>query len=392
MSQTASDLNKKKTSDHNSKDNERWLTINGKRFHYIWLRDNCICPACRHPTSFQKINDISTFSSIPKPLSVVIEEDQVIITWQEEPIHQSIFPIAWLMDYAYDQDAGTNNLHQKLELHKKQEILWDRAWIETNLPRKYDINTDDFDAWTEQILTLGFAILKINNHQDLENLISKIGPRDPFEGERVLFPVKSVPGATDLSETGYALDPHGDYETYKFGPHLLQFLYCVENRATGGESFLIDAFKVAKDFRQNHPSYFNLLVKTPIQFQQIYTDWQYYYRRSRQIIELDRKEQVRAIYFGHSHAYNWDLSFEQMEEYYEAYCAFSCALKDPSYHYCFRLEPGECIAVQNFRVLHGRNAFDANSGVRQLDVSYTRWDYFIARENFKLFQTLYLND
>ncbi len=31
-----------------------YITVNGKRFHHIWLRDNCLCPECRHPTSFQK--------------------------------------------------------------------------------------------------------------------------------------------------------------------------------------------------------------------------------------------------------------------------------------------------------------------------------------------------
>lgn len=392
MTSTIPSLNQEKLLDNNQKKDNRWITINGKRFHHIWLRDNCLCPKCRHPTSFQKINDISEFSSIPEPLSVVEEDDKLTITWQEEPVHQSVFPISWLMDYAYDQDAGRDNLHQKLELRKNQEILWDKSWIETNQPQKYEINTDDFDSWTDQISTLGFAILHIKDHQDLLSLLSDIGPLHKMEGGREVFSVRSTPEATDLSETGYGLPPHIDYECWMYAPHLLEFIYCAENETNGGKSLLVDGFKVAENFRRNHPEYFNLLVKTPVQFQQIYTDWQYYYRRSRSLIEIDRKGEITGVYFGHSHAYNWDLEFDIVEDYYEAYCAFYNYLKNPNYQYCFRLQPGDCMVTKNFRVCHGRKAFDPDSGIREMKTSYIPWDYFVARENFKLFKDLYLQE
>ncbi|NER78229.1 MAG: DUF971 domain-containing protein [Leptolyngbya sp. SIO1D8] len=390
MAQPKVTLNQAQDLGHNNQDNKHWITIKGKRFHYIWLRDNCLCPACRHPTSFQKINDISTFSSIPKPLSVVVEEDQVTITWQEEPIHQSVFPITWLMDYAYDQDAGTHNLHQKLELYKKQEILWDRVWIEANPPEKHDINMVHSNTWTEQILTRGFAILHIRYHQDLLDLISHIGPLHRMEGGTEVYSVKSIPTVTDLAHTGYGINPHCDYESFAYAPHLLEFIYCVENEAEGGESILVDGFKVAENFRQNHPQKFDLLVNFPIQFEQVFLENQYHHRRSRSVIELDRKGEISGVYFAHFHACNWDLPFDKLEDYYAAYCAFYNYLKDPAYQYCFRLQPGDCIVTKNFRVFHGRKAFDPSSGAREMKISYTPWDYFIGREKFKLFQDLYL--
>ncbi|EAW34383.1 TauD/TfdA family dioxygenase [Lyngbya sp. PCC 8106] len=80
-----------------------------------------------------------------------------------------------------------------------------------------------------------------------------------------------------------------------------------------------------------------------------------------------------------------------MEKFYEAYSQFFRYLKSPDYQYHFRSEAGNCRMVQNFRVLHGRTAFDANSGPRHLESSYVAWDYFTARENFRQFQHLYLN-
>ena len=395
MNQTTSDLNKANILGNQEKENKSWIAINGKRFHYIWLRDNCLCPKCCHPTSFQKIHDLlSNLSSAPEPLSVVEQNGKLTITWKEEPVHESVFPISWLMDYAYDKEAGHDNLHQKLELRNNQEILWDRAWVEANSPQKYEINTDNFDSWIEQILTLGFAILKINHVQELQSLISQIGPIHKMEEGEEVYIVKSKPGtgATDLTKTSHRFDPHTDYESVMYDPHLLGFFYCVENQVTGGESLLVDGFKVANDFRQAHPDYFNLLVEIPTQFQQIYTDLQYYFRRSRSVIELNRKGKVASVCVGTSHAYNWDLPFDKMENYYEAYFAFFKLLNDPAYQYSFRLEPGDCMVIQNFRVLHGRKAFDPNSGARELNVSYLPWSYFIGRENFKLFKNLYLKN
>ena len=393
MSQKTSFINQKKVLDDAQGESNRWITVNGKRFHHIWLRDNCLCPKCHHPTSFQKMHDLSKLYSAPEPLSVVQEDENLIITWKEkEPCNQSIFPISWLMDYAYDNEAGCDNLHQKLELRKNKEILWDRAWIEANLPPKYESGDDNFDSWIEQIFTLGFAILKIENVREVRNLMSQIGPIHKMEDGVEVYTVESKPDPTDLSRTGHRLDPHNDYESFMSSPHLLQFIYCVENETTGGESLLVDGFKVAHDFRLAHPDYFNLLVETEPQFQQIYTDSQYYYRRSCPIIKLNTQKQVTSVNVATSHAYNWNLPFDKMERYYEAYLAFFSFVNHPDYKYYFRLEAGDCMVMQNFRILHGRKAFDPNSGVRELNVSYVPWSYFTGRENFKLFNDLYLSE
>ncbi len=52
-----------------------FLTLAGKRFHYIWLYDHCLCPRCHHPSSFQKINDLSDAMEMPKPKSVQCQDE-----------------------------------------------------------------------------------------------------------------------------------------------------------------------------------------------------------------------------------------------------------------------------------------------------------------------------
>ena len=57
------------------------LTIRGKRFHYTWLRDHCLCPECFHQDSSQKIYDISMDPVPPEPRSVEETSSELRISW-----------------------------------------------------------------------------------------------------------------------------------------------------------------------------------------------------------------------------------------------------------------------------------------------------------------------
>ena len=363
-----------------SQKKKRWITVNGKRFHYIWLRDNCLCPECRHPTSFQKINDISTFSSIPEPRSIEQTDDQLIITWKEEPIHKSVFPLSWLSTHSYDRNPAKS----------EAKTLWDQAWIEQNRPEYPNANECDRQVWSEQLLDFGFTVLRNMVFEDLESFLLDIGPI--YSTEYGTFAAaKNKPGANDLGETNYPLTPHTDYPN-RFNPPLMVCFYMVENTTDGGDSILVDGFRVAKDFQADYPQYFDILSKTPLQFQQFYQDFQYFYQRSQPVLEVDDLGEITAINFGHSHAANWNVPFDEMEQVYQAYSKFFQYLKHPRYQYHLRLQSQDCLLMNNSRILHGRTGFDPNSGMRHLEVAYMPWDYFTGKQNFKKFKHLYIKN
>ncbi|MGD1700283.1 gamma-butyrobetaine hydroxylase-like domain-containing protein [Dapis sp. BLCC M229] len=96
------------------KENKSLMAVKNKRFHYIWLRDNCLSEKSRHPSYFQKLYDFNKGKEIPKPKFVELTDKELIIDWDEHPPHRSIFPIEWLITYAYDQNQdGNNSKHQK---------------------------------------------------------------------------------------------------------------------------------------------------------------------------------------------------------------------------------------------------------------------------------------
>ena len=48
----------------------------------------------------------------------------------------------------------------------------------------------------------------------------------------------------------------------------MQFLCARSNTTSGGDTILVDGFRVARDFRLQHPRAFDLLASTRIQFRQ----------------------------------------------------------------------------------------------------------------------------
>ena len=190
-------------------------------------------------------------------------------------------------------------------------------------------NKCDRQEWSEQLLDLGFTVLRNMAFEDLESFSVGYGSYLLYGIWKILPRRKNKPGANDLGETNYPLTPHTDYPN-RFNPPLMVCFYMVENTTDGGDSILVDGFRVAKDFRADYPQYFDILSKTPVQFQQFYEDFQYFYLRSQPVLDVDHLGEVTAINFGHSHAANWNVPFEQMEQVYEAYSKFFQYLKKSS--------------------------------------------------------------
>ena len=163
-------------------------------------------------------------------------------------------------------------------------------------------------------------------------------------------------------------------------------LYCLESEASGGTSTLVDGFRVAQELRRRHPDAFRLLTRTPIAFYTILWDKRFYYRREAPILQLDRAGRVQQVIFNSHRRSPMELPFEQMESFYDAYQLWMEHLLRPQFQYRIRLQPGDCLMTNNARVLHGRDAFDASVGRRNLQVGYVSWDHFVARWRFEQFK------
>ena len=71
-----------------------------------------------------------------------------------------------------------------------------------------------------------------------------------------------------------------------------------------------------------------------------------------------------------------------MDKVYKAHHRFGNLLHDDKFQIKFRLEPGDIFSFNNRRILHGRTAFNPNSGNRHLQGYYMDRDEIIGRLNY----------
>lgn len=74
-----------------------------------------------------------------------------------------------------------------------------------------------------------------------------------------------------------------------------------------------------------------------------------------------------------------DLAPEDLVTFYPAYLNLMRMIRDPAYAVRLRLEAGEMVVFDNRRVLHGRGAFDPNTGLRHLHGCYVDRGDFDSR-------------
>ncbi len=354
--------------------NGNHLTIQGKRFHYAWLRDHCLCPQCFHRDSSQKIYDIGTDPAPAEPQSVDETASELRISWNGAGHHESIFPIDWLLEHSYDPPPEPDPLGQA--------VLWDAAYLNAHPPGYFDAGSTPFQAWAGQIPVLGFAVVHNLGGDDLHDWIGNVAPMHLTE-YGVSCRVRPTLQAKDLalSDAGESLSPHTD-GSYRWGERLVQFLYAHLNNASGGDTVLVDGFRVAQDFRLRHPGEFQLLASTRVQFRQRDQQDGYLFTHTTPLLLLDTAGDVEAVCYCPKNL-DWQLPFDQVDEYYRAYRLFSRFLNDPQYQHRFRLDQGDCLIFQNFRVLHSRSQYDPASGDRDFETGYVDWSYVAARLEYQ---------
>ncbi len=336
-----------------------------------WLRDNCRCPICRHPGNGQKLYEIA---GLPQDLAVreaVVANDSTLhVVWSDG--HQSAYALDWLAQH--DLSPATR------QVRASRVKLWRRE-ISADMPNA-DWPSLQADpvlelAWLERYAELGFGVL--NNVAREPGMVAQVGDRLGFV--RVtnygrLFDVMSVPNPTNLAYTAAGLGVHSD-NPYRNPSPGVQLLHCLESDAPGGDTLLVDGFSAAEMLRAEDPAAFNLLTRLPMTFR--YADANTDLVARQTLISTDMDGAVRAVHFNNRSADWLDAPAELAANWYKAYVKFAHILKRPELELIFRLDPGDCVVMQNDRTLHGRTAFNPNLGRRHLQGCYIDGDAMDSR-------------
>lgn len=327
----------------------------------IWLRDHCPCDACRHGSSRERLfKVIDADIGVPE---VGLEEGALLLVWPDG--HVSRFDAVWL----HQRRPGQHRFQPPMPAA--------RAWQEEFMPehvRHHDFSTSNAGqrCWLEALIRDGLVLLD-EGPLELDEVIriaESIGPlRATNFGAR--FDVQSKPNPNNAAYTAIELELHSDLPNWRHPPDI-QLLYCLENEAEGGASTFADGFAVAEAMRHEAPAHFAVLADTPIDLR--FQDDEHDIAVHEPIIRVDNQGTIREIRFN-----NWirdvvNVAPDRIEAWYAAYCDFWARLRAPRYRADFELAPGQMVAFDNRRVLHGRGEFNPNTGKRHLQGCYLDYD------------------
>jgi gamma-butyrobetaine dioxygenase len=199
-------------------------------------------------------------------------------------------------------------------------------------------------------------------------------PRETNYG--VLFDVRTVINPVNLAFTNRGISPHTD-NPYRYPTPTLQVLHCMSASASGGDSVLVDGFKVAETLRVAHPDFFSILATTPVTFQ--YRDQDNWIENTTTIIQCNAAGIIQSIRYNNRSIQPVMQSIDKAVEFYEAYICWAKLVEDERFAISFRMDPGDLYLVDNERILHARTAFGNEGGERWLQGAYADRDGLLSR-------------
>lgn len=346
-----------------------WSDDRESLFHHIWLRDNC--PADRHPETWERTRDLMSIDPNIQPLLVRLGTDgSLAVDWNDG--HASRYSADWLRRRCYD-DASRRE-------RRPAPVLWSGDIANTPPQANHDaIMASDSGLleFLEMLRDQGFCIVR--GMPDDTKAGERLAERISYLRETnfgVDFTVVSKPNPNNNAYTALELLAHTDLPNREMPPGI-QFLHCVEFEADGGESLLVDGFRAAALLRENHPEAFELLSTLPVEFRFHDKEWDVRWRAP--MIGLDADGDVAEVRYNNALLEPLDVAPALMKPTYDAIRAFVRIVRDPASEVRFRMRAGDMLAFHNRRVLHGRAAFDPNSGPRELHGCYVDIDELMSR-------------
>ena len=354
-----------------------WSDGQKSKFNYLWLRDNC--PSAHDKdTRHRMFNILKISTDINAKKYNINKEGKLEIEWSEGE-HISYYDLKWLRENCYT----IKNKKRYSSPYK----LWD-----SSLQKNLDLIQIDHDEilnsekglikWLELLHHQGIAIVKNapSANKSALPLLNRIShTRETFF--KTPFEVINVPKPNNSAYTAHALRNHMDLPWFE-NPPGYQFLHCLINEAEGGNSSAVDAFAVADYLRNNEKEIFEILVNTPLRFRD--KDYTQVAHRSfyAPAITLTKDGDYNDIRFSVATMDALDCHPDIMEKVYKAHHRFGNLLHDDKFQIKFKLEKGDIFSFNNRILLHGRTAYNPNSGHRHLQGYYMDRDEIIGRLSF----------
>ncbi len=334
-----------------------------KEIHPLWLRERVDGEEFLDKGTQQRLFDPTSLSNEISINSAIISEKFLEIDFNDGV--KSKLNIDKLALEFSNEDTVIKSI---------PKIKWDSTL--KNI-KNFDYQDNFFDSKEMYDLLVsfykyGFVIIKNipTDNNFIVNFANSIGSvRRTNFGE--YFDVKSKPDPNDLAYTSLELSPHTD-NPYRNPVPCIQLLHCIESEVTGGLSTLVDGFTVTEKLKNENSDYYKILSSVKVRFKFIdkdvvLEDWS-------ELIKLNDDKTFKQVRFSPRLDYVPILEKEKLDLYYKARKRLSEMYNSDQYRIEFKLSPGDLMMMDNYRLLHGRTAYETKEGNRFLQGCYIDYD------------------
>ncbi|MEO6654076.1 MAG: TauD/TfdA family dioxygenase [Ilumatobacteraceae bacterium] len=333
---------------------------------WLWLRDHSHDDVTMHPTTMQRQLFTAGVDPALRGTDAVLEHDRVVVHWSDLTQSPSIIPVDFLREHC--EPLVGSDLHD-------ERMLWDGASIVEHWPTiGHDevMGSDDALAeWLDRVARFGFCFVTDvpTDPVATDALIRRVGyVRETVFGG--MWDFQADLAKADTAYTSLELRPHTD-GTYSQDAPGLQLLHCLAFNGDGGESTMVDGFRVAAQLRMTDPSAYDVLSSVSVPGQ--YIGDGVHLRAERPVFRHRRDGVLEQVSLNNHDRAPFSLPLAEMAAFYSALRALETLVNDQRFQWQRVMQPGDAMVFDNWRVLHGRLAY---SGHRHLAGGYVnREDY-----------------
>ncbi|MEI6867791.1 MAG: TauD/TfdA family dioxygenase [Actinomycetes bacterium] len=329
----------------------------------LLIRDLCECSHCRHPQNGQRLSSV-----LDLPITVSVE--RVIKSESHTEFNLSDGHVVTLSNERISELKRLQ--HFPDQRGENSKYLWEGKGLDISRVRWNEYLSDPAVRLKalRSISKLGYVLLS-DLPKEPETVLEII---DTFGYTRKtnygnLFDVRVEENPNNLAFTNLAIAPHTD-NPYRNPVPTIQLLHCLRTKVEGGNSGLVDGFKVAGKIRELFPEAFEILSSEPFLFR--YESETAILECVAPIIKLSTTGEIVEIRWNDRSMQSPAMSPE-INLIFDALQKFAAIANDSDMALQFRINPGECIIFDNTRLLHLRTAFESG-GTRHLQGAYADLD------------------
>ena len=272
----------------------------------------------------------------------------------------------------YTSKFFLDNLNQS-KTSKQSLKIWESKDLDQNIYIDYNdaISENGFKFFLKKLYEYGFVV--VQNCRTEMSSVEKIAKKIGYVRESIFGGLWSFQSNQDKADSAYTqeeLRPHTD-STYSNDAPGLQLLLCCHYKATGGESIMVDGFKIAEKIKNEKKDIYDTLTNFEVTGQ--YLGDGVSLKAKRPIFRLNSNRELIQVSFNNYDRAPFRMSEDKTIKFYESIREFDLIANNKEYQWRRVLKQGELLIFNNWRILHGRGSF---TGDRKMSGCYINKEDF----------------